>query len=985
MATKEELQQKANELSSSISAAQSAADAAKKTAEDAAAAAKTATTGAEAAQKAADAAQAAADKAQKAADAAQAAADKNAEDLKKAAEGATKAVEEIQTAMKGLATTEAVNAAVKEVADKYDAQAKELKALSDRLDKVEAKLGLGEGGEDIDLTEIQAELEDIEDAFEALVGVVSDMVTSVELVYSSWANGYSAYNGENDLNFEVVTEKERGPFGVVKENNNDVQKTDKTYSFVKNATKFYGDEVYVRVNPVDAELTKEDISLINSKGEELTGIVDVVDVQPYSTDAYLTRAANQRTGLWAIKFAPAAGKSVANDLAKYWEKGGKKILYAVAVKSAISDSIASDRRVVSAYDVTMQTTNAKSYVAHVDGTNQNYLDLISLTVGGTDIKSIKNRYGNASADDVNSSLKDYYWNTAPKVAQDGTAVDGDMRTTKDYLVAQVGKDINIEFDKTKKIKGFYVMLDYDYNEQTSTPSERNAWNSYKYINVGTESQKATMIDGNNGAIQVSSLNGLQTGDIIGFRIFAVNLDGTLVDPDGIAFYVAVGEQTSDDINLTAQNILVTKAVNSQGFVTTPATAAGNLSGEVALPSNAFANFTLGNVSCVNTADSNDKPAAANYQVLYKVGSNWQGAFAANATAIKIQILDATAFKDGATYKITLPLQKSVAGQNYTVKNAIVNITKDMPTSCPTFIWKTNQTELQALVPAGGSYANDGTNKNGILNFKNMFIVADGSEIDADHSYVFKLAGSEINTGDNNKTVDLYRAWTKQYYFNGNNEVVPSYSTSGNYQALIANKFIDNATSHALTTEYNYGYISSDNNKNPYKLSSSNYNLTYTTWSIQSADYMSYAWKKVDIDTDPNVVNLQPMNFLNTVGTPSIKTANISTTPGQMINGDLRQANLGVYLSTGKTYLKIKEVHTKSNTNFSITDEYYEYDAVNSTVAEIKFKLKNTGNTVPNHSAKVWITVVDCFGHEEVIKLDAEFKATSTSDPQLASL
>ncbi|MGM9697300.1 MAG: hypothetical protein ACI3Y0_01470, partial [Prevotella sp.] len=967
-----------------ISNAQQAADAAKKVADEAAAAAKGAASDADAAKKAAAAAQTAADNAQGAADAV-------AADLKKAVENAAS---QIQEAVKNLATKDEVTAAVKVVADKYDAQAKELKALSDRLDKVEAKLGLGEGGEDIDLTEIQDELEDIQDAFEALVGVVSDMVTSVELVYSSWANGYTAYNGENDLDFEVVTEKERGPFGVVKENNNDVQKTDKTYSFVKNDTKFYGDEVYVRVNPVDAELTKEDISLINSKGEELTGIVDVVDVQPYSTDDYLTRAANKRTGLWAIKFAPAAGQKV-NDLKGYWEKGGKKIVYAVAVKSAISDSIASDRRVVSAYDVTMQTTNAKSYVAHVDGTNQNYADLISLKVGGTDIKSIKNRYGNATGDDVDATLVDYYWNGTPNVAVDGTEVDGDKRTSADYLVAQVGKDINIEFDKTKKIKGFYVMLDYDYNEQTSTPSERNAWNSYKYINVGTESQKATMIDGNKGAIQVSSLNGLQTGDYIGFRIYAVNLDGTLVDPDGIAFYVAIGEQTSDDINLTAQKILVTKAVSSQGFDTTPATAAGNLSGEVALPSNAFANFTLGTVSCVNTADSNDKPADTNYQVLYKVGSNWQGAFAANATAIKVQIKDATAFKDGATYKITLPLQKSVAGQSYTVKNAIVNITKDMPTSCPTFIWKTNQTELQALVPANGSYANDGTKKDGILNFKNMFIVADGSEIDADYSYVFKLAGSEINTSDNNKTVDLYRAWADQYYFNGSNQVYTTYTGTGNsYQALIANKFIDNATSHALTTEYNYGDISNDSNKNPFKLSSSNYNLTYTTWSIQSADYMSYAWKKVDLNhgAQGTTPNMQPTNFLNTVGSPSIKIANILTTPGQMINGNLRQANLDAYIcNTGGTvnnFLKITKVETKSNTNFSITNEYYEVSASNIAAANtsgvITFTLKNTGNTVPNHSAKVWITVKDCFQHEEVIKLDVEFKAISGTNDQLAS-
>ncbi len=34
-------------------------------------------------------------------------------------------------------------------------------------------------------------------------------------------------------------------------------------------------------------------------------------------------------------------------------------------------------------------------------------------------------------------------------------------------------------------------------------------------------------------------------DYIGFRVYAVNLDGTLVDPDGRAFYVLVGEQAAE--------------------------------------------------------------------------------------------------------------------------------------------------------------------------------------------------------------------------------------------------------------------------------------------------------------------------------------------------------------------------------------------------------------------------------------------------------
>ena len=34
------------------------------------------------------------------------------------------------------------------------------------------------------------------------------------------------------------------------------------------------------------------------------------------------------------------------------------------------------------------------------------------------------------------------------------------------------------------------------------------------------------------------------GDYVGFRVYAVNYDGTLVDPDGRAFYVYVGGATT---------------------------------------------------------------------------------------------------------------------------------------------------------------------------------------------------------------------------------------------------------------------------------------------------------------------------------------------------------------------------------------------------------------------------------------------------------
>ena len=56
---------------------------------------------------------------------------------------------------------------------------------------------------------------------------------------------------------------------------------------------------------------------------------------------------------------------------------------------------------------------------------------------------------------------------------------------------------------------------------------------------GDAKRPATMFYGNNGYISIDSEKAL--GDIIGFRVYVVNLDGTLVDPDGRAFYVRVAK------------------------------------------------------------------------------------------------------------------------------------------------------------------------------------------------------------------------------------------------------------------------------------------------------------------------------------------------------------------------------------------------------------------------------------------------------------
>ena len=152
------------------------------------------------------------------------------------------------------------------------------------------------------------------------------------------------------------------------------------------------------------------------------------------------------------------------------------------------------------------------------------------------------------------------------------------------LAVEEGGDIVIDFtkqiglpeneqNKDFGVKGFYVTLDEKFALE-SAPSELNAWNSYSYENVGykkngTTYQPAKLFTGNKGTIKILKTNTVK-GDVIGFRVYAVNYDGTLTDPDGRAFYVAVGDAKADmTIPATTVSIDMTTANSDQPKFVSP--------------------------------------------------------------------------------------------------------------------------------------------------------------------------------------------------------------------------------------------------------------------------------------------------------------------------------------------------------------------------------------------------------------------------------
>lgn len=413
------------------------------------------------------------------------------------------------TADQALSVANGAAASIKTIEAQINNETTGLAALNTKLQTVSADLAANTK----DINTLKARVDAIDGELKKIIGEYSTMVTSVSL-----------YTGGDIADFDNVFTKVVEKENVFPKNG---ETGDDKFVFTKDFTTTDTVEVVVRVSPINAVVSKENISLINSQGTEISDIVECVDVEKYEN--LLTRASSNN-GLWTLKFKLKDGYN-ASDFASKTVSGGKGILYAVAVKN--TELSEEDRRVISSYDLTF---SAEDFTA----ADNNFL--ITNKMGDqVSIADIHNRYSYSEEDNTPVEYKELVWSgNAATSATSSNTRQGDNRQNKTILPVEVDKAIDIEYVPAtagvgKKIKGFYVTLDYKECAVSSAPSEYNAWTSYDYEGLNT------LFKGNKGSIKVNSD---VKNEVIGFRIFAVNLDGTLVDPDGRSFYVRFGDAYS---------------------------------------------------------------------------------------------------------------------------------------------------------------------------------------------------------------------------------------------------------------------------------------------------------------------------------------------------------------------------------------------------------------------------------------------------------
>ena len=758
-----------------------------------------------------------------------------AETIQKASEAWTQAdknKQDIADALKllgeGYSKENTVAAAIEAIKGQIGTPNKELGTLDSRLGAIESVLN-GVKDDDTKLG-LATKVTNIETQLKDIIGQYSTMVTDVQLFEFALPNRTGF---DRTLNFAQVEELDNvfPAEGVA----------DGKFTFTKGNYHIGEDSLLVRVSPVDAELTKSNVSLLNSQGKELDDLVEVTDVHRYNKLLLgNTRAADNdaKSGLWVVKFkAKEVGeKFKAAVEAKYENDKTCSVLYSVAVKNTYNNTSdkAEDnktRRVTSEYAVDLNTYKAQ----HV----------WDFSVNGISVANIHNRWSETEAGNSTLGIPEYVWKNeaATTVITENADPDKinavnrpagwndaakDNRQPSTILAVEKGKNITIDFTNTniaKNVKGFYVTLDEKF-AQESAPSELNAWNSYTYENVGYKGKPAKLFTGNKGTIKIQDMGNVK-GDVIGFRVYAVNYDGTLTDPDGRAFYVAVGD-VKTDVTIPTTNLSYN--LQNRKFMSEPVDVENIISG---------LDFDAKDYAWTVAEKDADNKKPTGVDAIYVLADGSTTSELSNEVKKVIFILSNPGqFIDGETYKVQATLTKQISSATATVSTVTASFKKVMPTEAPKFAYrdgfgkdaKGNDIN-KYIVPNDGDYKINGI-KNGYYDLRNILVINNNKST---------WNGQDL-FDTNNDWLGEFKFYVADGTWKNSTQLEEAEAVRSGYHLYVRNyggNLVDNETVRTITGKFSYWGISKHLNQtgtsyvadDDYVVKSeSSEKLTYCSWT-----------------------------------------------------------------------------------------------------------------------------------------------------------
>ena len=800
---------------------------------------------------------------------------------------------------KGYSKENTVAAAIETIKAQIGTPNKELGTLDSRLAAIEGVLN-GVKDDDTKLG-LATKVSNIENKLKDIIGEYTTMVTEVSLV-SSFDAGvgpelkFVSGKVAQDLTFGKAEKDDKGAV---------VPSATNQQAFVKGTTFNNKNEILVRVNPTNAILTKASIKLVDSQGNNLDDILEIGEPKKY--EKLLTVRSSNNTGLWTIPVTVKDG--VAKDKVGQLSDGAE-ILYAVAINNTSSEA-AKDRYVASTYDITVP----KAEAFH-PATDINNVKIWSVNTMG---------YDNAL---TLGNVKEHAGET----------------TGKTPVSAKNGETIKISFKNLEKqIKYFYVVRDDSHVDETSGSSAINAWKSYKY--EGNAYGNVVELDPSDptGELKIT-ING-KVGDEIGFRLFAVNYDGTLtpVPGNGVggkSFVVNVGADQAKT-SVTGDVLATDPNSNSTGWL--PIT--GTLKDGVRINGT----FTQDGITFTAQFAKNDKgdPTAKNSEIKY-VKFTATGAI--------------NTWTDGATISHKI-VQKDADGL---VENEIaVSLTKKLPTAADVkkdhkYTWKDEQLE------------------NGVF----TAYVSPANWTAAATEGSFRL--DQVITGlNNNFKITIENAKENSESHQYTDPFVITNADATNWMVTV-NKAVIDGKEHKTTISYNYGQVTSVKDKD------GNYidrvvpvETVQTVFACPLNDNdQTYAWEKYrtnKTDSKGKYTIFEEPNFLTfgdvTTVTNHDEDGTAETTPVELtkyikFTNKYDNTKFGGILSdllpNGTNQKYIEFVDAKLLSAVSGKEDYF-----NASVRNGKIRFNVVANAQnPRNDVKSWLVIKlkDAFGHEMTCKL-----------------
>ena len=759
-----------------------------------------------------------------------------------------------------------------------------------------------------------ANLTKIVNGYKGGINALYTAVTEVSLM-GSWKSceGNFIFNGDCNLWFQTGTIGANYTFGAKEvDDEKGEHSADPKKSYVKDASINFPSEFLVRINPVNAKITPDMIKLIDSKGNDLDKLVKVVDVEKF--DNLLTTTRASETGLWTVKVQLQDGVQKENVEQKA-ENGGH-ILYAVAVNNTASQAEtvadAASRYVVSTYDLSVQGTTPYEGAKNLD---------------------------NVMVKAESKSKED--WKKVSELKPNTGATD--------LVYAANGENVLVSFENLAKVDRFYVVRD-DMHAGESDASELNAWNSYEYKGLN---QVVAVENGlGKGTLNIN-IKG-QPGDEVQFRIFAVNYDGTLVEPNGRPFRVYVGaESTTTSV---AGNLVAT---GKETMETDWLPISGSLKAGGTLPSTVQVTVNgvkiIANVEYAKDNEGNPAPAGDNSKIKFAKFSVFPG--------------DLTKWADGATATGTIK-----DDENVTVNTISVSLTKVMPTVESTkalmkYSWKDNQ--LNNGVYTAYLYPHQGWTEEATATttgYKDMNQAINGLKA----NFVISIANADLLQSEDGK----------HYYKKALNVGTLKADGTLSWDVEVKNAkddagvaLIDNETKHETTIAYNYGKISSVTPDKDYIV---NVETVQTVFACPLAETaQTYSWKQYDVtDEDGNVTGHKDVNVL-TYNSPKTVVDGINILSYIIGKNKFSGDEFGGELSSANVCGKYVTIKAKLISNGSKNEDYFKAEVIIMkapwthvvTGSYIKFTPQSSAtNPIADVASTLVLTMTDAFGHENVYKL-----------------